>query len=80
MKFSTFRQVAFRKGQMTIEFAFSVAMSLIMLYSLVMVLKWAGTDLIERRIMHENKLTTGSALEQIEPFFQKPIKLDATFK
>lgn len=71
----------FRKAQVSIEFTFSVIMALIMLYSVVMILRWAGLDLAERRLSHDQVLTGGGGpLRQIDPYFHDPIELNATFK
>lgn len=72
----------FRKAQVSIEFTFSVIMALIMLYSVVMILRWAGLDLAERRLSHDQLLIKQNVgpLQQIDPYFHDPIELNATFK
>ena len=47
-----------KQGQSTIEFTFAMMVTLILVYALVMVLRWAGLDLAERRFAHDKLLTT----------------------
>ena len=48
-----------RKGQVFIEFTFSFMILLLLLYGAIMAFRWAGVSLAERRIAHDNTLTTG---------------------
>ena len=45
-------------GQSTIEFTCAMTVVLILIYALVMVFRWAGLDLAERRFAHQELLTT----------------------
>jgi hypothetical protein len=77
-------------GQMMIEFTFSMIMALIMIYSAVMVLRWSGLDLAERRLAHDKKLRVNidenassiadGPLKQLDSYFYQPMRINATFK
>lgn len=40
------------------EFMFTMIIVMLMAYSLVMIFRWTGVDLVNRRIAHEQKLTS----------------------
>lgn len=75
------------KGQTMIEFTFCAMIVLLMLFSLIMVFRWAGADLAERRITHDELIVRGSVTQgqtnsmvpmgQLEPYFYRPIKMNA---
>lgn len=76
-------------GQSTIEFTFAMMVTLVLVYALVMVLRWAGLDLAERRFAHEKLLTTTinpitnqefRPEQQLNPNFYKPRKLETSFR
>jgi hypothetical protein len=46
------------KGQAVIEFTFCMIIIFLMIYAIMMVLRWTGKDLAERRIAHEETLRT----------------------
>lgn len=78
-------------AQITLEFIFSMMVVLVMIYSLIMVLRWSGVDLAERRLAHDQYLTVDvnqnygnknindGPLKQLEPSFYEPMGLKATF-
>ena len=70
------------RGQSTIEFTFAMIITLVLVYALFMVFRWAGLDLAERRFTHERLLTNESLRpeQQLNPDFYKPRKLDAIFR
>jgi hypothetical protein len=77
------------RGQSTIEFTFAMIVTFILIYALVMVFRWAGLDLAERRFAHERLLqmekdpVTGAVTrpeQQLNPEFYKPRKLEAVFR
>lgn len=76
-------------GQMMIEFTFSMIMALIMIYSVVMVLRWSGLDLAKRRRAHDKTLREDidgfstlneGPLKQLDSYFYQPMRINATFK
>lgn len=73
-----------QKGQMMMEFIFSMMVIFFMVYSTVQIFRWIGLDLAERRKAHDDKLLIGVAedksgpLSQIDPIFYDPLPLDAT--
>ena len=68
-------------GQATIEFTFAMIITLILVYAMFMVFRWAGLDLAERRVAHEELLTRDVKPEQqLNPDFFKPRKLDAAVR
>jgi hypothetical protein len=71
-----------RRGQSTIEFTFAMIVTLILVYALFMVFRWAGLDLAERRMSHERLLTDESLRpeQQLNPDFHKPRKIDAAVR
>lgn len=77
------------KGQTTLEFAFSVIILMLMIYSTVMIFSWTGRDLISRTKGHDSQLTTpidqdfmnkeDGPLKQIAPYFHYPEKMKAVW-
>jgi hypothetical protein len=49
-----------KKAQSTIEFTFAMVVVVFLIYGMVMVFRWAGMDLANRRISQDNSLTYGS--------------------
>ena len=45
-----------RKGQITIEFTFTMVITLIMTFSLIMIFRWVGYEFGWRRVDHDQKL------------------------
>lgn len=83
-------------GQALMEFAFCMIVVLLMMYGTMMVFRWAGLDLAERRMAHDRMLTIdvnedygGSGggpppetgpLKQLDSYFYKPIGMNAVWK
>ena len=83
-------QPDFKKiGQVMLEFTFCMVIVLLMIFSLIMVLRWAGVDLAERRMAHDEILVRGSLtdavtnalvpMRQLDPNFYSPIKMNAVW-
>jgi hypothetical protein len=81
---------SFPSGQVMIEFTFAMLVVMFMMWSTVMIFRWAGKDLAERRISHDLSLrdpsvdqdwsvVSESPLKQIDPYFHDPIELNAIF-
>ena len=76
-------------GQVMLEFTFCVIVILLMLFSLIMVTRWAGVDLGERRKAHDQILVRGSPADgvtnymvperQLDPYFYDAIKMNAVW-
>ena len=76
-------------GQVMLEFTFCMAVVLLMLFSLIMVLRWVRVDLAERRRSHDESIVRGSPddgvtnrmipMEQLDPFFYRPIRMNAVW-
>lgn len=68
-------------AQVILEFTFCMIVILIMIYGVVKVFFWTGRDLAERRISHDEVLTSESlnSLEQIDPYFYTPISMNAVW-
>ena len=47
-----------KKAQSTIEFTFAVIAIVFLIYGMVMVFRWAGMDLANRRFVQDNSITT----------------------
>ena len=69
-------------GQSTIEFAFAMMVTLILVFALFMVFRWVGLDYADRRITHEKILTDDTLRpeQQLVPDFYKPRKIDAAYR
>ncbi len=48
-----------KKGQVILEFTFTMIVIMIMIYAMVKIFQWTGTDLAERRIDHDASLANG---------------------
>ena len=70
-----------RKGQVILEFTFCMIVILIMLYGVIKVFHWTGSDLVERQRAHTKTLlvNTLDPREQIDPYFYAPIKMNAVW-
>ena len=76
-----------KRAQVMLEFLFCMIIIFLMIYASIYIFRWTGVDLAERRIAHDDKLTIAvqenyinpedSPLNQLDPFFYKPAKLDA---
>ncbi len=61
-----------KKGQVILEFTFSLIVIMLLLYGTMMVFRWSGVDLADRIITHNNVLINGGgSLDQINPYFYK---------
>ena len=70
------------KGQAILEFTFAMIILMLLIYGLVMVFRWAGLDLAERRIQHDMVLTDPklSPTQQVNPDFYRPIKMHTIYR
>lgn len=86
MKISLLHSVLFAKtrnhGQSAIEFTFAMMVTLILVFALLMVFRWVGLDLANRRFTHDDTLADDSLRpeQQLNPDFYKPRKVDAAFR
>lgn len=71
-----------RRGQSTIEFVFSMMVTMVLIVALFLVFHWAGMDLANRRFTHDRVLNNDSLRpeQQLRPDFYKPRKLDASYR
>jgi len=77
------------KGQTMIEFTFCMIVTMLMLYSTIMIFRWAGLDIVNRRKAHEALLNTGVAetyptvgdgpQKQISRYFYRPMPMKAVW-
>lgn len=56
--FRKWRKPAGRQGQVMLEFAFCMVVLFLMMYGLIMVFRWVGLDLGQRRQAHDELLIT----------------------
>ena len=78
-----------RSAQTTLEFTFSLIIILLLLYSCVMIFRWAGVSLMERRVAHDSVLTesideswvvyNSGPLKQLKKDFYKPDDMNFVF-
>ena len=78
------------EGQVFIEFTFCFVVILLMLFSIIMVLRWAGVDLAQRRRAHDETIVRGSVpdgrtdarvpMRQMDPYFYNPVKMNAVWR
>ena len=85
------RDIYKKYGQAMLEFLFCMIIIMLMIYSMMMILRWVGIDLANRRIDHEKVLFRGgidpliqpedvyikSPQIQLDSYFHKPIKMNA---
>ena len=71
-----------KKGQAILEFTFAMIILMLLIYGLIMVFRWVGLDLAERRIQHEMVLTDNSLSpqDQVNPDFYRPIKMRTVYR
>ncbi|MBF0486477.1 MAG: hypothetical protein HQL16_08190 [Candidatus Omnitrophica bacterium] len=66
-----------KKGQSIIEFTFAATGAMLLLYGLVMVFRWVGMDLAERRYDHDQRLNNGTDMTaQLSPDFHEVRPMD----
>ena len=64
-------------GQSIIEFCFAMVVVILLIYGLVMVIRWVGMDLADRRIAHDRVLISGGTPEeQVRENFYRPRKIN----
>jgi hypothetical protein len=81
------------KAQVIVEFTFCVVITLIMVYGVVYVFQWVGEDQVRRRQQHDalysikkpikerySSPSSSGVLQQLEPNFYKPVKMNAIFE
>jgi len=54
-------------GQALMEFSFCMIVVLLMIYGTIMVFRWTGLDLAERRAAHDRSLSADDAVENYGP-------------
>lgn len=71
-----------RRGQSTIEFVFSMMVTMVLIVALFLVFHWAGMDIANRRFTHDQVLTNDALRpeQQLAPNFYKPRKIDAAYR
>ena len=62
-------------AQVTLEFTFSMILVLLLMYGVVSVLTWTGLTLAERRVAHENSLTSRTDVENWKNIYTDPSPL-----
>ena len=73
------------KGQLLMEFTFTMIVILLMFWGVMMIFRWTGMDLAERRIAHEMTLTGNingrfGPQQQLDPYFYEPISMNAIWR
>lgn len=78
------------KGQVILEFTFCMIVILLMLFGITKVFTWSGREYAGRSNAHDDTLYTEieqsygpmgeGPLQQIDPFFYTPVKMNAIFK
>ena len=69
------------KGQVILEFTFCMIVVLLMIFGVMKVFHWAGKDIVERRIAHDDLLFSEvSPRDQIDPYFYAPVKMNAIWE
>lgn len=67
-------------GQVILEFTFSMMVVFIMIYSLIMLMRWVGMDQAERRMSHYATLRANVAVgNQLSPYFYDPMPMNLIF-
>ncbi len=71
-------------AQVTLEFIFSMIIVVLLVYGTIMIFRWSGLDMANRRYSHERLLTRDPVgetyeqiLRQIDPHFHEPLKMNA---
>ncbi len=77
-----------KDGQVILEFTFCMIVLFFMIYGVIMVFRWTGVDLAERRRAHTRILTQGidknwhdledGPMKQIRPYFFSIAPMNAT--
>ena len=73
-------------AQSTIEFTFAMVVSMFLIFGMVMLFRWAGMDLANRRLAQDRSLTTTAAivnnsvpLTQLSPDSIDALPIDAIY-
>ena len=80
-------------GQVIMEFTFCMIIVMLMIFSTMMIFRWVGLDLAERRMAHDEALTqdvpaspeysyaqrSQGPMIQLQSRFYKPIKMNAVW-
>jgi len=70
------------KAQSTIEFTFAMIAVMFLIYGMVMVFRWAGMDLAQRRFAQDNTLTTMTGTDpgsELNPDFDRVLPMAAVY-
>jgi len=77
------------RGQVIAEFVFCFVLVMLLFWGCIMVIRWAGVSMAERRIAHDSVLTSGvddewkffpdSPLRQVDPDFFDGTKMNLIF-
>lgn len=72
-----------------LEFTFCMIIVFLMMFSLIMIFRWSGADLGQRRVAHDTLLINSivedynipseGPLSQIDPYFYQPVKMNAVW-
>ena len=82
-----------KSGQAIVEFTLCMIIVLFMIFGTIMVFRWTGMDLADRRQAHEELLKTQDIegdyssgegykegpLKQLDPYFHTPSRMNAIF-
>ena len=77
------------RGQVVAEFVFCFVLVMLLFWGCILVIRWAGVSMAQRRIAHDSVLTTGvndewkylpdSPLRQVNPDFHDGKKMNLIF-
>ena len=89
IKMIQFFDVRRRRGQVVTEFVFCFALVLLLFWGCILVIRWAGVSLAERRTVHDATLTSfvpddwdtfpESPFNQVNPDFHEGTKMNLIF-
>ena len=87
-----FSKIQNRQAQVSLEFAFCIIIILLMIYGVMMIFRWTGVDLAERRLAHEDVLYQpieqnynlqvpgAGPMKQIDPYFYTAAPMNAIWR
>jgi len=78
------------QGQVIIEFTMSMLIVLLMVFGMIMIMRWTGLDLLSRArshqsvllddsVVHDYEIRTDGPMKQIDPFFYDPIPMNSVW-
>jgi len=77
------------RGQVMAEFVFCFVLVMLLFWGCILVIRWAGVSMAQRRMAHDSVLTTGvsdawktlpeSPLRQVNPDFHDGTKMNLIF-